>query len=159
MTNQEEENNPINEPETPLTGDIEDNFGGIDEERKKKIRKQLLFWGGISLGVIVIVTLIIIIILVKGGDDAKNDNSPESGPNPKPGPNPEPTDSDEKPIPPGVYGNIIASYDVKVGNVKLVSDDFEKTFDIIMYVGGIEKNYSKEYNFDIDDSKTVRKFL
>ena len=135
MTTSEEENNAINDTQTPLTGEIEENFGGLEEEHKKKIRNQILLWGGVCLGVIAIVTIIIVLILTKGGDSSKD--SEDGGGGKKPDEDGKGTDE----VSPDVYGNIIAVYDVKKGNVKLLSDDFEKTFEIIMYVGDEKKDY------------------
>ena len=79
-----EEGDPI----APITGEIESNFAGLEAERKKKIRNQLIMWGAVSLGVIIIIAIIIILVLSSG-------------------------DKEEK-IPP-LYGEITCIYDITSG--------------------------------------------
>ena len=87
-----------------------------------------MLWGGVCLGVIAIVTIIIVLILTKGGDSSKD--SEDGGGGKKPDEDGKGTDE----VSPDVYGNIIAVYDVKKGNVKLLSDDFEKDLGIHRHI-------------------------
>ena len=113
----------------PITGEIEPNFANLEEDKKKKIRNQILLWGGASLAVIVIVIVIIVLVLNRGsGEDEKKD----------------------------VYGSITCIYEVESGEIDILSEYFEKPFDLTIYVGRAKIGYTKKYNFAMEDSKTLR---
>ena len=52
----EEEGEAIN----PVSGEIEPNFAGLEEERKKNLRNQVIIWGAVTIGIIIVVAIIII---------------------------------------------------------------------------------------------------
>ena len=133
---------------TPISGDIDSNFAGLEAERKKKLRNQIIIWGAASLGIIIAVTIIIILILNSGGEKGEQGKDGEK--------DDKKDDEDDGPIPEEVFGNITCIYEVNQGEINILSDEFEKNFDLAIYVGRERKKYSKTYNFNLEDSKTVR---
>jgi len=56
-----------------------------------------------------------------------------------------------------VYGNIICSYNIKEGEINILSDEFENNNNnIIIYIKDQKINFTKKYNFELYDSKRVR---
>ena len=124
-----EEGNPFG----PINGEIEPNFAGLEQEQKKKLRNKILMWVSITCAVIVIVSLIIILAF-KGGSNS-GEYEQVSG---------------------EVIGNIQCIYDVYQGDTKILSDDFENKNNLAIFIGTKRIEFSKRYNFKIDESKTVR---
>ena len=135
-----EEGDTIGEPINPLSGEIDSNFAGLEAEKKKKLLNKILIWTGIGVGVVILVTVIIVLAL-QGGSE-KKENKEEEQDN----------------VPPGVYGNITAVYDLTSGEFDILSDEFsdENKNNLIIYVGNQKIKFAKKYNFDIYDSKTLR---
>ena len=126
---------------SPIKGEIDSNFAGLETERKKKLRKQMIFWGAASAGVIILVTVIIVLILNKGGSGEKEDGKKEE---------------EEEIIPNEVYGNITCVFDLQEGEAKILSENFNKDFALVIYVGEKRIKYNTTYNFNSLESKTVR---
>ena len=95
-----EEGDPI----APLTGEIDSNFAGLENERKKKLRNQILIWGVLSLAIIIIIAIIIILVLRQGGQKKGSDQSDQTDHS---------DESDESDLPSDVYGNIFCIYEIK----------------------------------------------
>ena len=110
---------------TPISGDIDSNFAGLEAERKKKLRNQIIIWGAASLGIIIAVTIIIILILNSGGEKGEQGKGKDGEKDDKK------DDEDDGPIPEEVFGNITCIYEVNQGEINILSDEFEKSFDIV----------------------------
>ena len=113
---------------TPISGDIDSNFAGLEAERKKKLRNQIIIWGAASLGIIIAVTIIIILILNSGGEKGEQGKDGEK--------DDKKDDEDDGPIPEEVFGNITCIYEVNQGEINILSDEFEKNF---------KRNFFKKY--------------
>ena len=132
-----EEGDPI----APINGEIESNFAGLETERKKKLCNLIILWGAVSLAIIIIIAIIILLVLSSGKNDG--DSNKKGG-------------DEEETIPKDIYGNITCIYDITSGKINILSDDFVKDFSVVIYIGKDRIKYSKKYNFDMVDSKTVR---
>ena len=137
----EEEGEAIN----PVSGEIEPNFAGLEEERKKKLRNQVIIWGAVTIGIIIVVAIIIILILNGGSKSEDPDKSDKSS-----------DEEEDEPVSGEVWGNITCIYDINEGEINIVSEEFEKNFDVVVYIGREKKKYSKKFNFALEDPKTVR---
>ena len=58
-------------------------------------------------------------------------------------------------MPEEIYGKIICEYDISFGLINILSENFEKDFYLIIYIGDEKIDYSKTYEFNKDDNKTV----
>lgn len=121
-----EDKGRVTEEGSPILGDIESGFGGIEEENKKNLRNKLLLYGGVALGVVVIITIILILVLSgsRGGD-----GSNESGDNQ--GESDNPSDKvDGDPV-----GNIYGIFKLNndKGEAQILSEDFDYQNNVVIY--------------------------
>ena len=64
---------------------------------------------------------------------------------------------EEEEIPIILYGNLRGTYDIKSGEINILSDEFEGDENSInIYIGDKKIDFTKRYNFNSDDPKTVR---
>ena len=73
---QGEDKGRVTEEGSPILGDIESGFGGIEEENKKNFRNKIMLYGGVALGVVVIITIIIILVLSGNKDKEEETDNP-----------------------------------------------------------------------------------
>ena len=131
----------------PLGGisDLNINLSEIKSSQKKKLcGKQVLKLGTTILGVMILIAVIIIFISLgldkKEEDKHKDDQDEDKG----------------EITPEDIYGNIICDFDINSGLINILSEEFEKNFYLITYIGDNKINYTKTYNFNKEQNKTVR---
>ena len=64
-------------------------------------------------------------------------------------------EEEEEEIPNEAYGNLTCVYDLYVGEINILSDEFEDNNNLNIYIGKEKIPFSKKYNFKMEDSKTV----
>ena len=126
----------------PIMGDIDTNFAGLENERKKQLRNKIIMWGAICIGILIIVIIIIILAL-----NIKNDNEKKE--------DKEDDDDDDK-IPKEIFGYLTCGYDVSSGNINILSEEFENKNNLVIYIGNKKIKFTKKYNFEIFDSKMIK---
>ena len=62
----------------------------------------------------------------------------------------------EEEVPIEIYGNILCTYNITSGEINILSDEFENNENLLIYINNQKKDFTKKYNFDMSDSKTVR---
>lgn len=48
---------------SPITGEIDANFAGLENERKKNLRNKIIIWAAVALGIIILLTVVIILAI------------------------------------------------------------------------------------------------
>ena len=120
----DEDKGRVTEEGSPIMGDIESNFEGIEEENKKQLRNKIILWSAIALGIIILVILIIVILLV-----TKNREEEEK-----------PTDQDgeSEEITGTPVGNITGIFGVNEGvdtkKIRILSDEFQYDKNVAIYL-------------------------
>ena len=66
------------------------------------------------------------------------------------------TNNKNETLPIEVYGSIICSYNIKEGEINILSDEFEKIKNLIIYINEKKINFTKTYKFELNDSKRLR---
>ena len=129
---EEDRKNEEGDPLEPINGELDPNFAELEKAQNKKLRNKIILWVGITIGVIAVVSLVIILALKSGAGKKKGD--------------------DERVI----FGNIHCTYDIKQGEINILSDDFENKDNIDIYIGDNKIEFTKKYNFGTNDDKTVK---
>lgn len=121
----------------PIAGDVDINISEVKAALRKKRCYQILKWVTTIVGVLILIATIIIFISL---GLTKNEDT---------------KDEDEK-IPKEIYGNIICHFDINSGLINILSKEFENNFYLVTYIGDKKIKFSKTYNFDKNENKTVR---
>ena len=108
-----------------------------DFESNNKSKKKRLIYLGITIGALILIAISVVLIIIF---TKKDQDESDKG-------------ADEEII----YGNITSIYNLESGEINILSDEFEgDDKDMNIYIGDKKINFTKIYNFSLDEPKTVR---
>lgn len=134
----DEEKGRVTEEGSPIMGDIESNFEGIEEENKKQLRNKIILWSAIALGIIILVILIIVILLITKNKEEEK-------------PTDEPDEITGTPV-----GKITGIFDVngeKTKKIRILSEEFQYDKNVAIYIDEKRISYNTWYELNEDDKK------
>ena len=100
---------------SPITGEIDANFAGLENERKKNLRNKIIIWAAVALGIIILLT-VVIILATNSPKKKEDDNTPEE-------------------VPGEIKGYLVCIYDIFEEEINILSEEFENKNNVAIYIG------------------------